>query len=163
MEDTLEISLGLLKPEERQALAELAIFPEDAEIPLATLAYLWQLDDLDTEDRAKKLARQCLEEARRSLWNLRPTPLEGLSLFQALSQEVARLNDDDGLHVDLALLGEEQRLPPQIELNLFRFAQEALTNVRRHAQARTALGHARRAHGARREGSARRTRRSGRH
>ena len=63
-------------------------------------------------DRAKKLARQCLEEARRSLWNLRPAPLEGLSLFQALSQEVTRINDDDGLRVDLALRGEEQRLPP---------------------------------------------------
>jgi signal transduction histidine kinase len=89
-------------------------------------------------DRAKKLARQCLEEARRSLWNLRPAPLEGLSLFQALSQEVARINDDDGLRVDLVIRGEEQRLPPPIELNLFRFAQEALTNVQRHAQARTA-------------------------
>jgi len=89
-------------------------------------------------DRAKKLARHCLEEARRSLWNLRPTPLESLSLFQALNQEAARINEQDGLCVELALFGEERRLPPNIELNLFRIAQEALTNVQRHAHARTA-------------------------
>ncbi len=89
-------------------------------------------------DRAKKLARHCLEEARRSLWNLRPTPLESLSLFQALSQEAARINEQDGLRVDLSLFGEERRLPPNVELNLFRIAQEALTNVQRHARARAA-------------------------
>lgn len=89
-------------------------------------------------DRAKKLARHCLEEARRSLWNLRPTPLESLSLYQALTQEAARINEQDGLRVDLSLFGEERRLPPNIELNLFRIAQEALTNVQRHAHARTA-------------------------
>jgi signal transduction histidine kinase len=89
-------------------------------------------------ERAKKLARHCLEEARRSLWNLRPTPLESLSLFQALSQEVARINEQEGVRVHLSLCGEERRLAPQVELNLFRIAQEALTNVQRHAQARTA-------------------------
>ncbi|MBI5032786.1 MAG: GAF domain-containing protein [Chloroflexi bacterium] len=87
-------------------------------------------------DRAKNLARHCLEEARRSLWNLRPTPLENLSLYEALSQAVVRINEQEGLQVELSLFGEEHRLPPNVELNLFRIAQEALTNVQRHARAR---------------------------
>ncbi len=89
-------------------------------------------------DRAKKLARHCLEEARRSLWNLRPTPLEQLSLCEALNQEATRINEQDGLRVNLLVLGEERRLAPHVELNLFRIAQEGLTNVQRHARARTA-------------------------
>ncbi len=88
-------------------------------------------------ERAKTLARRSLEEARRSLWNLRPTPLERLSLSEALRQEAARLNDQNGLEVNFAIVGEERRLPPNDELNLFRIAQEALTNVRKHAQADT--------------------------
>ncbi|MFQ5342971.1 MAG: GAF domain-containing protein, partial [Anaerolineae bacterium] len=88
-------------------------------------------------ERAKTLARRSLEEARRSLWNLRPTPLERLSLSEALRQEAARLNGQNGLEVNFAIVGEERRLPADAELNLFRIAQEALTNVHKHAQADT--------------------------
>lgn len=87
--------------------------------------------------RAKALARRSLEEARRSLWNLRPTPLERLSLSEALRQETARLNGQNGLQVNFVIAGEERRLPPDDELNLYRIAQEALTNIRKHAMATT--------------------------
>jgi nitrate/nitrite-specific signal transduction histidine kinase len=88
-------------------------------------------------ERAKQLARRSLEEARRSLWNLRPTPLEHLSLCEALRQETARLREQDGLEARFIVRGKERRLPPDDELNLFRIAQEALTNVRQHARARS--------------------------
>jgi nitrate/nitrite-specific signal transduction histidine kinase len=88
-----------------------------------------------TLEQARRLARRSLEEARRSLWNLRPTPLEHLSLAQALRQATSRLNEQDGLQVSFSLSGEERRLPPHVELNLYRIAQEALTNVCKHAQA----------------------------
>jgi nitrate/nitrite-specific signal transduction histidine kinase len=88
-----------------------------------------------TLEQARKLARRSLEEARRSLWNLRPTPLEHLSLSQALGQAVDRLDEQDGLHACFIMSGEPRRLPPHVELNLYRIAQEALTNVRKHAQA----------------------------
>jgi nitrate/nitrite-specific signal transduction histidine kinase len=88
-----------------------------------------------TLERARQLARRSLEEARRSLWNLRPTPLEHLSLAEALHQATGRLHRQDGLQVSFRLTGAEHRLPPHVELNLYRIAQEALTNVRKHAQA----------------------------
>lgn len=88
-----------------------------------------------TLERARKLARRSLEEARRSLWNLRPTPLEHLSLAQALRQATGRLDEQDGLCAVFTMGGDERRLPPHVELNLYRIAQEALTNVRKHAQA----------------------------
>jgi nitrate/nitrite-specific signal transduction histidine kinase len=88
-----------------------------------------------TLERARKLARRSLEEARRSLWNLRPTPLEHLSLAEALRQAAGRLNEPGGLQASFRLSGAEHRLPPHVELNLYRIAQEALTNVRKHAGA----------------------------
>lgn len=64
VERTLGLSLALLTPDERARFDELAVFPEDAEIPLATLAALWArtggLDDFDAESLCERLARLSL-------------------------------------------------------------------------------------------------------
>ena len=66
--------------------------------------------------------------------DLRPTTLDDLGLAATISQEVERLREE-GYQVDYqGELGEE-RLPVVAETALFRVAQEALTNVRKHAQA----------------------------
>lgn len=52
---TIEASLGLLNATERQRCTELAVFAEDALVPVAVAATLWQLDDLDAEDLARRL------------------------------------------------------------------------------------------------------------
>jgi WD40 repeat protein len=49
-------TLELLGREEQIRLGELAIFPEDAHVPLRMIEFLWGLDDLDTQDTAKRLA-----------------------------------------------------------------------------------------------------------
>lgn len=61
---TLDLSLAQLSADERARFDELAVFPEDAEIPLATLAMLWgrtgALDEFDTESLCERLARLSL-------------------------------------------------------------------------------------------------------
>jgi len=60
---TLEISLELLSEDEHTRYAELAIFPEDINIPLATVEKLWQpagLDDFATEDLCQRFYRLSL-------------------------------------------------------------------------------------------------------
>ncbi len=52
---TIGASLDLLNSTDRQRCAELAIFAEDALIPMAVAAALWQLDDIDAEDLARRL------------------------------------------------------------------------------------------------------------
>ena len=56
----LEVSLELLDAADRRRLAELSIFPEDVAIPLAAAASVWELDELDAEDLARRLARLSL-------------------------------------------------------------------------------------------------------
>lgn len=88
--------------------------------------------------RARDLARRSLQEARRSVWGLRPTSLEDLTLAEALEARVAALRDECGLEASFGISGSRRgggRLAPDVELNLFRIAQEALSNVQRHAQA----------------------------
>ena len=59
---TIEASLGLLNTAERQRCTELAIFAEDAVIPMAVAATLWRLDELDTEELARRLDDLALVE-----------------------------------------------------------------------------------------------------
>ena len=53
---SIEATLELLDKDERTRLRELAIFPEDSDVPLRMVELLWGLDDIDTQDTAKRLA-----------------------------------------------------------------------------------------------------------
>jgi signal transduction histidine kinase len=86
-------------------------------------------------DRVLDLARESLTEARRSVEALRPQQLADTRLPDAL-EKLARTWAEGrqvSLHVDVA--GDRMPLSTPIEVALFRVAQEALTNVARHARA----------------------------
>ena len=57
---TLAVSFDLLSADDRVRYRELAIFPEDTDIPLATVQTLWIFDDIDTEDTCERLYRLSL-------------------------------------------------------------------------------------------------------
>jgi PAS domain S-box-containing protein len=76
--------------------------------------------------------RATVSDARRVIANLRPTALDDLGLAAAISLEVERLGDE-GYYVDYDERLGDGRLPKEMEITLFRVAQEALTNVRKHA------------------------------
>jgi two-component system NarL family sensor kinase len=92
--------------------------------------------------QALALTRANLEEARRSVLDLRAAPLEGRTLAEALSTLAAQREwSYRNLRVEFNATGESRSLPLRIEASLYRIAQEALTNVVRHAQARHATLH----------------------
>ncbi len=84
---------------------------------------------------AKRLARESLTEARRSVQALRPQQLDGAGLPVALGEVVETWSGMHGVRADLILTGTARRLLPEIEATLLRTAQEALANVARHANA----------------------------
>jgi signal transduction histidine kinase len=85
---------------------------------------------------AHQLARESLQEARRSVLNLRPTVLEKLPLEEVIAQQVRRFEAEHHLKADFILEGYPYPLKAEVEQNLYRITQEALTNVSRHAQAK---------------------------
>lgn len=88
-------------------------------------------------ERAKRTARDSLAEARRTVVALRPQPLDGASLPEALRAVVARWRDaqPSAPRVSVVIDGAPARPGPSIDAGLLRVAQEALTNVGKHAAA----------------------------
>jgi signal transduction histidine kinase len=89
--------------------------------------------------RAQAVARESLQEARRSVHALRPRALEGGTLCDAVESLVERITNGTGTHAEFILVGEPRPLPPEREENLYRICQELLTNIVRHAGARNVV------------------------
>lgn len=85
--------------------------------------------------QALALTRANLEEARRSVLDLRAVPLEGRNLADALGVLAQKVSEDSGLRVDFKATGGGRPLSVRIETGLYRVAQEALRNVVQHARA----------------------------
>ncbi len=90
-------------------------------------------------DQALVSARQNLEEARRSVLDLRAAPLEGRSLPEALGWLARRFNERGQSQIEYRLEGANQPLPARLEVGLYRVAQEALENIAQHSRARHAV------------------------
>ncbi len=88
---------------------------------------------------ARDQARSALQEARRSVWNLRPAPLEATGLVAALDREVRRWARTTGIAARLRAepLPTSLNLQPAAEVGLLRIAQEALSNAGRHSGAQS--------------------------
>lgn len=97
------------------------------------------MDDLETTqfhlNLIKELARTGLIEARRSVIALRPQLLEEGSLQSALHRLVAQMRTATNATLYYETKGTVYSLPTEVESNLLRIGQEALTNAIRHANA----------------------------
>jgi signal transduction histidine kinase len=106
----IENSKALLRDEEKDALAAL--------------------------DEARDLARESLAEARRAIWAMRPRALDESDLPAALEGMVREMAAGSGVSTEFTAKGATRALTVEIETNLFRIVQEAVTNALRHARAR---------------------------
>jgi signal transduction histidine kinase len=86
-------------------------------------------------DLARKMARHSLTEARRSVMDLRASVLEGRDLAAALNSGAQTWVAGSGVQVEVDVSGIRKPLPDNMEQHLLRIAQEAVTNVLKHASA----------------------------
>ncbi len=82
----------------------------------------------------RQMTSGAVSELHHLVSDLRPSQLDHLGLAAALRSLAKSYYQRFGLQVVFSLVGQRRRLEPAIELAVFRIAQEALTNVVRHAQ-----------------------------
>jgi PAS domain S-box-containing protein len=85
-------------------------------------------------EEALELVRRTVGEARQVISDLRPTVLDDFGLAASVRLQVEKLRAE-GWEVDYKEALGDERLPTEVETTLFRVAQEALTNVHKHARA----------------------------
>ena len=95
----------------------------------------------------QSLAGEIGRDIHRAAVELRPTALDDLGLREALATLLREWTLRHGIRSDLQFLGETVRLPADIETAIYRIVQEALTNILKHAQARTVSVSVERRHG----------------
>lgn len=83
----------------------------------------------------ESLVDRSLNELQRLIADLRPSHLDDLGLPAALRWYAGEIEERTSLKVSVEVFGEPRALPAAVNTALFRIAQEALTNVVRHAQA----------------------------
>jgi len=103
--------------------------------PLQDLIHLCRQLDAGALDGAREVATQVVSELRQISRGLRPPTLDDLGLVAALRKLVADFQGRTGIAASMRVEGAGRRLSPDVELGLFRIAQEALNNVSRHAAA----------------------------
>jgi len=127
--------------DERKRIAR--VLHDDAAPPLLLL--IQRLDSTASHTRPKSLkenlenlrsqAIEALEGLRRCAQDLRPRILDDLGLIAALEWMAEDLVKNYGIDAHVEVVGAERSLPAEAQLLLFRIAQEALSNIRRHAGA----------------------------
>ncbi len=108
---------------------------------------IWQLNNMEgtvqsggeqaseAVRRVRALARECLQDARSSVWDLQ-SPDVSIGLEEALQEEL-RKTTEEGFRTSIEVEGQEPEIiDRQCYLSVLRIAQEALGNARRHSQAK---------------------------
>jgi signal transduction histidine kinase len=91
----------------------------------------------DEINELEAIASQLDRDVEFVVWKIRPTALDDLGLVDALMQFVKSWSKQYDVDAEMHSSGiEEDRLPNEIETVLYRVAQEALTNIAKHARAR---------------------------
>jgi signal transduction histidine kinase len=116
--------------------------------PVQALIHLCrQIDSVEpladpANDRGSQLSElrviveDTVKELRSIAKGLRPSVLDDLGLVASISQTLSEAADRRHFETTFGVTGQERRLPSPVELALFRIAQEAISNIERHAVAR---------------------------
>lgn len=128
--------------EERRRIAR-ELHDDTAQLLFAQLLRVTTLKT-STNDELRRIGEElelgtveALEGVRRLALELRPPALDDLGLSEALADLAQRFQAQTRVRIDYEARGSRSRLPADVELVLYRVAQEALTNVAKHGKATT--------------------------
>ena len=87
----------------------------------------------------KTIAKNTLDDIRKTIYNLRPMSLDDLGLIPTLERYIYNFNEEFWTNTELNIIGEIYELKPAIEVAVFRIIQESLNNIAKHSNANNAI------------------------
>jgi PAS domain S-box-containing protein len=149
MQESLRFYLGQITMAQEEERKRIARDLHDETIQ-ALVVLARQLDDMISVsgdlpfdkrrllDNLRKQANDIMADVRRLSQDLRPPTLDRLGLLPALEWLASDISRRSGMNIEVTMRGVSRRFSPEVELVLFRVAQEALRNTLRHSQATNA-------------------------
>jgi signal transduction histidine kinase len=98
-----------------------------------------QIDLKNSMSKLIEIAEHTLEDVHEMAFQMRPAILEDLGLVETIRWYISHYLGTATLSVNFATKEKEVRLPPHVEIAVLRIIQEALTNIRKYAQASEAF------------------------
>ena len=89
-----------------------------------------------TVQQAENAAREGLNEIRRIVWDMQPEQFEKASLVEAVEELAARWSAENNIQVKMKVTGNPRNLTSSTETALLRISQEAMHNIKKHAQSK---------------------------
>ncbi len=88
---------------------------------------------------AKNLALRTIDNIHKIIFDLRPSILDDLGLLSAIRWYAENRLGAESIAARIEVTGVERKLPPQVEIALFRVTQEAINNIIKHAEAKNVV------------------------
>lgn len=104
-----------------------------------------RLIDVDTErvklelQKLKAVVRECLNDVRKIIYNLRPMSLDDLGLIPTTQRYILTFKEETGIDVSFKTRGVYAETKSVISLAVFRIVQEAINNIKKHSMAENAV------------------------
>lgn len=93
-------------------------------------------DKLELPNQILSQTKELVKQLRQICYDLRPPSLDSLGLFTAIHSKAEEFQEGTGLIVRVKIVGNEtQEIPEEVKLCLYRFVQESLVNIQKHAGA----------------------------
>lgn len=140
----LSTDMESVREEEKRKIAR-DLHDETSQVLSSLHAYLETAIKMLPEDsdkiqeilkKGQTLSTTILDEIRKLIYELRPSMIEELGLVPAIQSLIERNLTAAGLKVRFKVHGRIKRLPPPVEICLFRVIQETTNNIIKHAQAK---------------------------
>jgi len=93
---------------------------------------------LEELEGLKRAIKQCIKDLRGIIYELKPHGLSELGFISALKTYISDFEMETGINTEMMVFGIETRLDDEIEIALFRIAQECLSNIKKHSRAKNA-------------------------
>jgi two-component system sensor histidine kinase DegS len=106
-------------------------------IRLDLLGYLQQEDQITAEETTREIrmmGQECLNDIRRLMFDLKPNIVQNSGLLGTLTDYFIHYGKRYDFKVDFTSQGKVPQLSPPLEVAVFRMIQEAITNIRKHAE-----------------------------
>jgi signal transduction histidine kinase len=94
--------------------------------------------DLDSFISLKSYVNDSIKEGRRIVYGLRPLMLDELGVKKTIEEYVKNFRLENSMEVDLGFKGDFSRLSPEKQTSVFRILQEAMENIKKHSNSKSA-------------------------